>query len=67
VSGRHDSTTAYFWGRSGWGGRLVGPCYVPRPVVRDDKGKDDDEKPDQGEDKPKDPGDPKPPDPSPSP
>ena len=34
VTGRHDSTTAYFWGRSGWGGpprrRAV------RTVVRDD-------------------------------
>jgi membrane peptidoglycan carboxypeptidase len=67
VTGRLDSRTAYFWGRSSWGGRLAGPCYVPRPVVREDSGndkpKDRDEKPPKGEDKPKDPGKPKPPDP----
>ena len=71
VTGRLDSRTAYFWGRSSWGGRLAGPCYVPRPVVRedkeDDKGKGNDEKPGKGDDKPKDPGKPKPPDPSPNP
>jgi hypothetical protein len=33
VQGRLGSSTAYFWDRSGWGGRLAGPCYVPRPVV----------------------------------
>jgi membrane peptidoglycan carboxypeptidase len=33
VGGRLGSSTAYFWDRSGWGGRLAGPCYVPRPVV----------------------------------
>ena len=66
VMGQHDSRTAYFWGRSGWGGRLAGPCYVPRPTVREDKpGKDKDDKPGKGDDKPKDPGKPKPPDPKP--
>ena len=66
--GQHDSRTAYFWGRSGWGGRLAGPCYVPRPTVREDKpGKDKDDKPGKGDDKPKDPGKPKPPDPTPEP
>ncbi|HKF85383.1 MAG TPA: transglycosylase domain-containing protein [Candidatus Limnocylindrales bacterium] len=71
VGGHLDSRTAYFWGRSGWGGPLLGRCFVPRPVVRVDRGKDDkgkDDKPDPGdEDKPKDPGNPKPPDPSPAP
>ena len=65
VMGQFDSRTAYFWGRSGWGGRLAGPCYVPRPTVREEKGKDD--KPGKGNDKPKDPGKPKPPDPTPAP
>jgi membrane peptidoglycan carboxypeptidase len=26
VSGQYDSKTAYFWGRSGWGGSLAGSC-----------------------------------------
>ena len=67
VMGQHESRTAYFWDRSGWGGRLAGPCYVPRPTVREDKpGKDKDDKPGKGDDKPKDPGKPKP-DPTPEP
>ena len=66
VTGQLDSRTAYFWDRSGWGGRLAGPCYVPRPTVRDDKakGKGKGDKPGKGDDKPKDPGKPKPPDPA---
>ena len=30
VAGPFDTKTAYFWGRSGWGGPLVGPC-APKP------------------------------------
>jgi membrane peptidoglycan carboxypeptidase len=30
VTGPNDSRTAYFWGRTGWGGRLLGPC-APKP------------------------------------
>jgi membrane peptidoglycan carboxypeptidase len=70
VTGKLGSTTAYFWGRSGWGGRLAGAC--PRPVVHHEhsdkgKGKGKGDKPPGGGDKPKDPGKPKPPDPTPSP
>jgi membrane peptidoglycan carboxypeptidase len=65
VTGQFDSRTAYFWGRSSWGGRLAGPCPAPKPVREhkdNGKGKGD------GGDKPKpDPGQPKPPDPSPAP
>jgi penicillin-binding protein 1A len=37
VLGRHDTRTAYFWDRIGWGGRIAGPCFVaePRPDPRD--------------------------------
>ena len=59
VSGRFDSRTAYFWGRSSWGGPLAGPCFVPKP--REDKGKAHEGK--GGGDKQKNPGKPKPPDP----
>jgi membrane peptidoglycan carboxypeptidase len=31
VVGEHDSTTAYFWGRSSWGGPILGPCPKPKP------------------------------------
>jgi membrane peptidoglycan carboxypeptidase len=31
VTGRYDSSTAYFWGESSWGGPLAGACYRPRP------------------------------------
>jgi penicillin-binding protein 1A len=31
VAGPHGTRTAYFWDRSGWGGRLAGPCPAPRP------------------------------------
>jgi membrane peptidoglycan carboxypeptidase len=30
VTGRYDSSTAYFWGESSWGGPLAGGCYRPR-------------------------------------
>jgi hypothetical protein len=30
VRGRHDSSTAYFWGERSWGGPLVGACFRPR-------------------------------------
>jgi membrane peptidoglycan carboxypeptidase len=34
VQGRHDSRTAYFWQRTGWGGPLIGTCAPrPRPPV----------------------------------
>jgi uncharacterized membrane protein YgcG len=33
--GPFDTRTAYFWGRTGWGGRLLGPCAPkPRPVPK---------------------------------
>ena len=31
VRGPEGTRTAYFWGRSGWGGRLAGPCPTPKP------------------------------------
>jgi membrane peptidoglycan carboxypeptidase len=31
VEGRFDSRTAYFWGKSSWGGTLMGTCYKPKP------------------------------------
>jgi membrane peptidoglycan carboxypeptidase len=34
VLGQHDSRTAYFWGRVGWGGPIAGPCSKPEPVER---------------------------------
>jgi membrane peptidoglycan carboxypeptidase len=45
VAGKYESRTAYFWGRTGWGGAIVGPCPKPKPEHKD-KG---------GHDKPKDP------------
>jgi membrane peptidoglycan carboxypeptidase len=33
VVGQYDTKTAYFWGRSGWGGPLVGRCAPPRPRI----------------------------------
>jgi hypothetical protein len=57
VTGRYDSTTAYFWDRTGWGGRLAGACV--RVVVREHheskpKGPDKPKAPDKptGSDKP---------------
>src|SRR4029453_17841091 len=31
VEGRFDSRTAFFWGKSSWGGTLMGTCYKPKP------------------------------------
>jgi membrane peptidoglycan carboxypeptidase len=31
VGGRFGTRTAYFWGRTGWGGPLLGSCAPPRP------------------------------------
>jgi membrane peptidoglycan carboxypeptidase len=39
VSGRFGTKTAYFWGRSGWGGPIVGPC-APKPKPKQDKNHD---------------------------
>jgi membrane peptidoglycan carboxypeptidase len=39
VSGRFGAKTAYFWGRRGWGGPIVGPC-APKPDPGQDKPKD---------------------------
>lgn len=36
VEGRYQSRTAYFWGRTSWGGPLVGPC-APKPKPVDQK------------------------------
>ncbi len=47
VEGPHESRTAYFWGESSWGGRLVGPCSRPKPPERE-RDKDDDEDRDRG-------------------
>jgi membrane peptidoglycan carboxypeptidase len=38
VMGPLDSQTAYFWGRSSWGGRLAGPCPPPPPPTERDPG-----------------------------
>ena len=40
VSGRYDSSTAYFWKESSWGGPLYGACYRPKPPPEKDKGDD---------------------------
>jgi membrane peptidoglycan carboxypeptidase len=40
VRGRHDSSTAYFWGESSWGGPLYGSCPRPKPEPKQDKDKD---------------------------
>ena len=59
--GPHDTRTAYFWGRSGWGGRLAGPCAPPRPrpvpVEKPPKGPPEEPPPDPGNG-PGDPGQP---------
>lgn len=47
VRGRHDSSTAYFWHESSWGGPLYGACSRPKPPQ---------EKKDKGNDEPKDNG-----------
>jgi membrane peptidoglycan carboxypeptidase len=48
VTGRFDSSTAYFWGERTWGGPLFGACPRPKPEPKDDdrgrqKDKDRDE------------------------
>ncbi len=60
VTGRYDSSTAYFWGESSWGGPLYGACYRAPVRQRPDK-PDKPNKPDKP-DKPDKPGggDPKP-------
>jgi len=56
ATGRFDSTTAYFWDRTGWGGPLAGACW--RPVNRGEhKAKDKGADKPKGDD-PKDPGKP---------
>jgi membrane peptidoglycan carboxypeptidase len=44
VAGKFDSRTAYFWGRTGWGGAIVGPCPRPKPKP-EPKDKGDHDKP----------------------
>jgi membrane peptidoglycan carboxypeptidase len=39
VNGEHHSRTAYFWGRSGWGGALAGEPCAPIEQVVDELGK----------------------------
>ena len=34
VTGRHDSRTAYFWGKRSWGGPLAGACARPKVTSR---------------------------------
>ena len=67
VTGRHDSTTAYFWGRFGWGGPVRGAC-APPPEPKPEKTGPPDDKPGKGP-KPSKPPKPEPPgrDPSPGP
>jgi membrane peptidoglycan carboxypeptidase len=39
VTGQYDTRTAYFWGRTGWGGPLLGSCAPPRQAKqKQDKG-----------------------------
>jgi membrane peptidoglycan carboxypeptidase len=70
VTGRNDSTTAYFWDRFGWGGPIRGACAPPpepkpEPGPPDEKpGNPDPGKPDKPEKPPKPP---KPPKPTPEP
>lgn len=47
VVGPYDSRTAYFWGRTGWGGPLLGPC-APKPKPPEKK--QDEDKPGKGGD-----------------
>jgi hypothetical protein len=71
VTGRTDSTTAYFWGRFGWGGPIRGACAPPPdPEPEEEEGPPDDKpgNPDPG--KPEKPPKPEPPgrdDPTPDP
>ncbi len=55
VVGQYDSATAYFWGKSGWGGPLYGACARPKPPPdrdKDDKKKHDKDKGGGGHGKP---------------
>jgi membrane peptidoglycan carboxypeptidase len=36
VTGRYDSSTAYFWGENSWGGPLAGSCRPKREPKRDE-------------------------------
>jgi hypothetical protein len=56
VIGPLDSRTAYFWGKRGWGGPLIGSCVRPK-VEHHDKDNDKKEKP-PGKDPPGPPGGP---------
>lgn len=60
VLGPLDTRTAYFWGRSSWGGRLAGPCPAPKPVSRPEP-RDGGDAGRGGGDKPDKPDKPKPP------
>jgi membrane peptidoglycan carboxypeptidase len=44
-TGPFDSRTAYFWGRSSWGGPIMGSCVVRHVVVKHHKGPDKKDKP----------------------
>ena len=41
VTGRYDSSTAYFWGENSWGGPLYGACYRPPEPKKDKPDKPD--------------------------
>jgi membrane peptidoglycan carboxypeptidase len=43
VTGRYDSSTAYFWKESSWGGPLYGACYRPKAPPKE-KGNGHDKK-----------------------
>jgi hypothetical protein len=64
VRGRHDSSTAYFWGERSWGGPLIGACFRPRD---NDGGGNGGGNGDKKEKKKKDPPQPSPPPPPPAP
>ena len=40
VGGRLESRTAYFWGKSSWGGRIIGACAPQRQQPQRDRDKD---------------------------
>ena len=42
VAGPLDSRTAYFWGRTNWGGSLLGACAPPQPTRRSNESGADD-------------------------
>jgi membrane peptidoglycan carboxypeptidase len=45
VTGKYDSSTAYFWDESSWGGPLAGGCYRPRLDPGSNPGTGDKKKP----------------------